>query len=121
MSVFQGVFYVQKMWRFCALVLAINAGMIWARPDPDAESKAQILITNRGEPAPFPHFPVMNELPPPITPTAFPVASEIPSGFVFAPTPSGRPEPAPPAPAVPAALAALSPQPLPEVQQALGQ
>ncbi len=62
------------------------------------QAGAQVLVTNRGEPAPFPHFPSV---------TAAPASSEVPQDepqFQFAPTPTGRALPVNELPDVPQAL-----------------
>ena len=57
-----------------------------------AHAKSQVLVTNRGEPAPFPHFP-LTEAEPRIERQS---SSQEVETFQFAPTPSGRaPEPTP--------------------------
>lgn len=86
------------MWIWLGLILTLSPTS-WAMPD------AQVLVTSRGEPAPFPHFPSVNAVP----------VNEDPASFQFAPTPTGRAlEPNGPAlvaiPAVPA-----------DVPQALGE
>ena len=45
------------MWLWCLAVLALSTNPTLARSD------AQVLITNRGVPAPFPHFPSVNPVP----------------------------------------------------------
>ena len=64
-----------------------------------AKSAAQVLVTSRGEPAPFPHFPSVAAVP------AVPPEEPAPV-FQFAPTPNGLP---------------FEPQPLPVVHQSLGE
>ena len=65
------------------------------------KAKSQVLVTNRGEPAPFPHFPQTLK-------AEARVAQVEPEAFQFAPTPSGRA----PVPTPKAALVA-KPQPPP--------
>lgn len=103
------------MWLFVALVFTLCNVQI------RAESEAQVLITNRGEPAPFPHFPTLNA-----EPAVPPVVVEQPA-FVFAPTPLARaPPPAVTTPNPPFLLATPAvpdledPEPLPEAPQAIG-
>jgi hypothetical protein len=97
------------MWLYTGIILVLSCvSGIWAN------SEAQVLITNRGEPAPFPHFPSVNVVP---VVAAQPV-------FHFAPTPNGR-QHLPPNPAAPTLFATpavpfADPQPLPDVQQRLG-
>ena len=70
------------------------------------KARSQVLVTNRGEPAPFPHFPQ--------TLNAEPRVAQV-DDFQFAPTPSGRA----PVPTPKAALVA-APQPPPSAPLALG-
>ena len=87
------------MWRPLVLATLVIA-QTWA--------KSQVLVTNRGEPAPFPHFPQ--------TASAEVVAAASAEAFEFAPTPSGRA----PVPTPAAALVAQPQPPLVDPHQALG-
>ena len=74
------------------------------------KAKSQVLVTNRGEPAPFPHFPQTLK-------AEARVAQVEPEAFQFAPTPSGRaPVPTPKA----ALVAKPQPPPIVDPTQALG-
>ena len=73
------------MWVCLAFLLTLAPSGMWVLGD------AQVLITHRGVPAPFPHFPKVN-------PVAEPESEEEPdpdleSNFQFAPTPTGRAAP----------------------------
>lgn len=78
-----------RVWLGLFLVLFHNGMRV--------QAKAQVLVTARGEPAPFPHFPSVSSPAPP--------AENGP--FQFAPTPSGRAQ-------------SLDETPLPDINQALG-
>lgn len=69
-----------------------------------AKSAAQVLVTSRGEPAPFAHFPAIAAVP------AVPPEEPAPA-FEFAPTPNG----------LPLAPAPIEPEPLPVVHQSIGE
>ena len=85
------------MWQNKLILATLMISQTWA--------KSQVLVTNRGEPAPFPHFP-QTEV----------EAAASAEAFQFAPTPSGRA----PVPTPAAALVAQPQPPLVEPQQALG-
>ena len=72
-----------------------------------AKSAAQVLVTSRGEPAPFPHFPSVAAVP------AVPPEEPAPA-FQFAPTPNGLP-------LAPASPTPFEPEPIPVVHQSLGE
>ena len=81
-----------------------------------AQAKSQVLVTNRGEPAPFPHFP-LTEAEPRIERQSSSQEIVEAAPFQFAPTPSGRvPEPTPRA----ALVARPQPPPFADPRQALG-
>lgn len=90
------------MWIWLSLILILSpSSLTWAMPD------AQVLVTSRGEPAPFPHFPSVNAVP----------VNEEPA-FQFAPTPTGRALEAVEAPVSP--LVAIPAVPA-DVPQSLGE
>ena len=95
---------------FTAITI-LSVGGAWAtpgaKPGPAPKSEAQVLVTARGEPAPFPHFPSVAAVP------AVP-----PEQFEFAPTPNGRPLAA--VEALPNSPELLADPILPEVPQSLG-
>ena len=91
---------------FGVLVFLCQNGFMMVNGDADA----QVLITNRGEPAPFPHFPTVVG-PAPAAPIAAPI-------FEFAPTPNGKPIHAAVTTPVPPTL--LATPAFPEIPQALG-
>ena len=65
------------MWVCLAFLLTLSPSGMWVQGD------AQVLITHRGVPAPFPHFPKVNTV-------AEKSDKEPESDFQFAPTPTGR-------------------------------
>ena len=86
------------MWVCLAILLTLAPNGMWVQGD------AQVLITNRGVPAPFPHFPSVNVVGNPESSNEISEESleesledsseESESAFQFAPTPTGRVAPA---------------------------
>ena len=70
------------MWLCLALLFTLAPNGMWVQGD------AQVLITHRGVPAPFPHFPKVN-----VIPSEPEDGSEPEPNFQFAPTPTGKAAP----------------------------
>ena len=75
------------MWLSVGLLLTLLApsGM-WVQGD----ATPQVLITHRGVPAPFPHYPIVNVV---NTPTPSEEQERSNPDFQFAPTPTGKAAP----------------------------
>ena len=76
-----------EMWLCVGLLLTLLApsGM-WVQGD----ATPQVLITHRGVPAPFPHYPIVNVVD---TPTPSEEEERSQPDFEFAPTPTGKAAP----------------------------